>query len=133
MKKAAQRTLLNDEGHRPSEDIHEARKVIRMGTRNDKTKNNIIPEGKRAIRVRLIELTNVNDVVLIAENGTLVVIRVKVVGGREEGDHGGEARLVVLTMHPVAMTEASIGRLGLQRRRRQNVKHTQHPEPREHG
>jgi hypothetical protein len=48
-----------------------------------------------------VELPDVHHVVLVAQDGSLVVVGIKIVGGREEGDHAREA-LGTLAVHLVA-------------------------------
>lgn len=48
-----------------------------------------------------VELTNVHDVGLVLENGSLVRVNVKVVGSGEDGHDRGEASSLGLLVHAV--------------------------------
>ena len=61
---------LSDEGHGPVEGVVPLRQIVRRGG--------------------LIELPDPDRAILYQEVGTLVVIGAAVVGGGEDGDHGGE-------------------------------------------
>ena len=75
-------TLLADERERPGEHVHEVGQ----------------PVGVR----RAVELADVHHVVLVLEDGSLVVVHVQVVGRREYGDQRREARVLRLLVHAVA-------------------------------
>lgn len=51
---------------------------------------------------RAVELADVHHVVLVLENGRLVVVNVEVVGRREDGDQRREARVLRLLVHAVS-------------------------------
>lgn len=49
-----------------------------------------------------IELSNVEDITLVLEDGRLVVVTIEVVGAREEGHDGRETCRPRLSVHPIA-------------------------------
>jgi hypothetical protein len=81
--------LLADEGQRPGEHVN------KVGQ----------PVGVR----RAVELANVHHVVLVLEDGGLVVVHVQVVGRREDGDEGGKGGLRALLVHAVAGVLGLVG------------------------
>jgi hypothetical protein len=50
----------------------------------------------------LIKLTNVDNVILIAKDGSFVIIRIEVIRSREESDYRGETGLIILPVHSVS-------------------------------
>jgi len=76
------RTFLSNKGKRPSEDIHKVREPVWVR--------------------RAVKLADVHDVVLVFQHGSLVVVDVKIVWGREHGDEGGEAGVSAPLVHAVA-------------------------------
>lgn len=75
------RTLFSDERETPGERIHEVGKPVWVWGR--------------------VELTDVEHVALVFQDGGLVVIDIKVIRSGEEGHDGGEARGSSLPVHPV--------------------------------
>lgn len=49
-----------------------------------------------------VELSNIHDIVLVLQNGGLVVVDVEIVGSRENGHNTGETRGSRLAIHTVA-------------------------------
>ncbi len=61
---------------------------------------------------RAVELTDVHEVVVVLEDGTLVCVNVAVVGSREQGDDGGEVCGVSLAVHLVPINLSFMCALG---------------------
>jgi hypothetical protein len=75
-------TLFSDKRKTPSEHIHEIGKPVRVRS--------------------AIELPNVHDIALVLENGSLVVVDVKIVGCTEYGHDGRKARCLGFPVHAVS-------------------------------
>jgi hypothetical protein len=50
----------------------------------------------------VIELSDVHDIVFVAEHSTLVVVGIQIVRCTEDSDDCGEARALTLQMHSIA-------------------------------
>jgi len=81
------RTLLPNKWQTPRERIHEVGEPIWIGG--------------------VMKLSNVKDVILVLEDGRLVVM-VKVVRAREEGHDGWEAFYPRLSVHPITIITARV-------------------------
>lgn len=55
---------------------------------------------------RAVELADVHHVVLVLEDGCLIVVHVEVVGRREDGDQRREARVLRLLVHAIAARQS---------------------------
>jgi hypothetical protein len=75
-------TFLANERQTPCERIHEVRKPVWVGG--------------------TIELPDVKDIAFVLEDGSLVVVTVKVMRTREEGHNGWETCRPRLPVHPIA-------------------------------
>lgn len=75
-------TLLSDEGQRPCEDVHEVGKPVWVRS--------------------AVELSDVHDVILVLENGSLVVVHVEVVGRTEDCHDAGETSCPRFPVHSVS-------------------------------
>ena len=74
--------LLANEWERPGEDVHEVREPVRVRC--------------------AVELSDVHDIVLVFEHGSLVVVHVQVVRGGEDRHHRREASRPSLSVHTVS-------------------------------
>lgn len=61
-----------------------------------------LKESPHTIHLALTELTNVHDIVLILENGSLVVVDIEVVGCTEDGHDTRESSCPGLAVHAVS-------------------------------
>ena len=73
-----------------------------MGAAVELTNENECKERIDQSEVRIHYLSDVHHVVLVLEHRCLVVVDVQVVGGREDGDQGGESRGLALSVHSIA-------------------------------
>ena len=51
---------------------------------------------------RTVKLTDIHHVVLVFQNGSLVIVHVEIVGSGEDGDQTWKARALALLVHTVA-------------------------------
>ena len=73
-----------------------------------------------------VELTDVEHIALVLEDGGLVVINIKVVGSREQCHDRRESSRPGLAVHTIAKDANQTRRAGLRKL------HTLHPAPRAH-
>lgn len=99
MKPTLALTFFSNKGQTPGEHVHEVWQPVWVG--------------------RTVELSDVHNIVLIFENGSLVVVYVEVVGSREDGHDRWETCRLGFAVHPVAVrrneARQGVGKYGAQR------------------
>jgi len=73
--------FLANKRKRPCEDVHEVGQPVWVGG--------------------TVELSDVHHIVLILQHCRLIVVHIKIVGGREDGDETWEASCLAFAVHPV--------------------------------